>query len=586
MMRNDPETKPVAKGRANMRVIRTLVLAAMVGAATTGGLASQRGLAGGLQPTRSSDPQVVKYTGRIRGRVTAAQTGQPIRRAQVTIVGAAGRQTETDENGRYEFGELPPGEFSVSVSKTGYANLRFGQRWPSLGGTPVVLPAGGHADAIDIVLPKAGVVALRVTDDFGDPIPSAHVHVRRYQYATDGQPRLTNAEATGPMVTDDLGQVRIAGLKPGEYVIGVSLERSRAMVSQTARDRSEGFPATYFPGVPTAELAQVVSIGVAEEIGLNFAITPVPLVTVGGTVLASDGRPAAGAFVQVRSAGGAGPALGTQARADGRFSIADLPSGEYVIEARFDARGASPTNAIVARELGIVQMSITQAVADIVVVTRRGATISGRVTVEGASRRIERLPLRVVLQEPDMNDGAAIRSAPAAAANGTVDSDGRFVVGGVFGRVALQVTGLSGFVVKSISVNGRDVTYERMDVTGKTSVSGVEITITDKVTSVTGQVLDARGAIVPSCVAIVVPADSSDTRPAGRLTRIASPATDGRFRIVGLPPGRYSAIALYVVEDGRQYSPEFQREIRKRGKVFALKEAEAVLLDLQVTPDL
>src|SRR5688572_12819703 len=72
-------------------------------------------------------------TARLRGRVVAADSGTPLRRAQVRAVAAAIRTTRlanTDSEGRYEFVNLPAGRYTIHVNKAGYVDLEFGQSRP------------------------------------------------------------------------------------------------------------------------------------------------------------------------------------------------------------------------------------------------------------------------------------------------------------------------------------------------------------------------------------------------------------------------------------------------------------------------
>src|SRR5712691_9114342 len=75
-------------------------------------------------PPRDSSTFTTKTgTGRINGRVVAAESGDPLRNARVALSPGT---TDiplvlTDAEGRFSFTSLPSGTYSVSASKSGYA---------------------------------------------------------------------------------------------------------------------------------------------------------------------------------------------------------------------------------------------------------------------------------------------------------------------------------------------------------------------------------------------------------------------------------------------------------------------------------
>src|SRR5438309_2218955 len=83
-------------------------------------------------PARDARPPSAIGTAVIRGRVFAADTGRPLRRARISVsgpeLGPEPRQTSTNLEGRYEIKELPAGRFTVTVTRAGYLQLRYGQR--------------------------------------------------------------------------------------------------------------------------------------------------------------------------------------------------------------------------------------------------------------------------------------------------------------------------------------------------------------------------------------------------------------------------------------------------------------------------
>src|SRR5262245_1040995 len=71
-------------------------------------------------------------TGRINGRVVSAETGQPVRRAQVRLSSPESgvKLSMTDADGRFDFRELPAGRFTLSATKSGYVQVAYGQSRP------------------------------------------------------------------------------------------------------------------------------------------------------------------------------------------------------------------------------------------------------------------------------------------------------------------------------------------------------------------------------------------------------------------------------------------------------------------------
>ncbi len=130
----------------------------------------------GQTPTRDSTRPAQSSSARIRGRVLAVDSGQPLGRAQVTITGPAfTRSTLTDAEGRYEFADVPAATFLVMASKTGYVTLQHGQRRPFEPGRPVAVSGGQSADRVDFSLPRGAVIAARITDDLGFPLAGVEV---------------------------------------------------------------------------------------------------------------------------------------------------------------------------------------------------------------------------------------------------------------------------------------------------------------------------------------------------------------------------------------------------------------------------
>jgi hypothetical protein len=167
-----------------------------------------------------------------------SETGAPVRGAEVRLTGDLVRQTETDDAGRYEFADLPAGRFSLSATKTGFA-------------TPIstitsINPSSSF-DLIDgqvlnrgISLSRGGVIRGRLVDEFGEPVTGAEMRVERYVYGPGGRHLAQYSVPPASWITNDLGEYRVFGLAPGDYLV-------------SARTRQFGAPVTWEPGVHEIE---------------------------------------------------------------------------------------------------------------------------------------------------------------------------------------------------------------------------------------------------------------------------------------------------------------------------------------------
>src|SRR5262252_2818460 len=210
-----------------MRAVTIFALLVVLGAVaaaqqTPGQIAPPQPSSGSQQPARDTpaQPQNVAPTptGRITGAVVASDNGRPVKRARVFVSAVelpGGRGVLTDDQGIFDLTELPAGRYTLTVSKSGFVSLSYGQRRPLQAGTPLQLADGQTLKGIQFQLPRGSVIGGRVLDEDGEAMPGVMVRVMRYQYL-QGERRLTPA---GVGQTDDKGQYRVWGLMPGDYYV-------------------------------------------------------------------------------------------------------------------------------------------------------------------------------------------------------------------------------------------------------------------------------------------------------------------------------------------------------------------------------
>ena len=112
-------------------------------------------------PTAAPQPAI------LRGHVVAADSGQPLRKAQVRAMlidpppdftrGAfRERSTTTDVDGKYELADLAPGRYNVTAFKSSFVSATWGQTQPLQPGAPLDVKAGQTMDRIDFTLQGGG----------------------------------------------------------------------------------------------------------------------------------------------------------------------------------------------------------------------------------------------------------------------------------------------------------------------------------------------------------------------------------------------------------------------------------------------
>jgi hypothetical protein len=219
--------------------------------------------------------QSVPNTGVITGVVKAAETGVPLRGADVRLTGAdfstalgnGIRGAFTDANGRYEFRGLAEGQYTLVASKVRYVSTTFGQARAGERGTPVKLVNGQRVQNIDIALPAGAVIVVRLNDRFGDPAVgySVNLHLATAGKRPLSQPPVSSYGST----TDDRGEIRLSGLAPGEYF--VSAEGGRYLISPAAVPGQQEV-LTFYPGTDSDVDAQPVTVGPGDEVVAAFSM--------------------------------------------------------------------------------------------------------------------------------------------------------------------------------------------------------------------------------------------------------------------------------------------------------------------------
>lgn len=560
------------------------------------------------QPARDqAGTQAETGTGNISGHVMDNESGRPVKRARVLLVSSAvsgGRGAMTDATGYFSFSGLPAGQYNINVSKTGYITVSHGQRRPLRIGRPLTLRDGEEAANIDFRLPKGSVISGHVLDEDGEPLIGVRVQALRYQNV-QGQQRLLPA---GSGSTDDRGYYRVYALQPGNYYVnatarsadvrvmiesrlGVTITGTavveRGLPSADPASAPRGYAPTYYPGVTSLVQAGVVTLALSQEMtGVDFALQLVPTARVGGYVLNPDGSAATGAQVTLLADDGrnmtGGMSYSGRTRADGTFTIENVPPGTYLGVARTGGggraarQGGSGTAAIEARQ------SLTVAGQDVngfVLTLVPGATIQGSVVFESggtpAPAQVGRITVSANPLEPMPMDRLS---------STRLSVDGTFALENISpGTRLLRVSGVPRpWALKAIYLNGRDVSDTPIDLDSNERATGVSIVLTDRTTEVTGTVPAGEDEVLLDYLVVAFSTDRTHWVPQSRRIQTARPDADGIYRITGLPPGDYLFVAIDDAEQNEWYDTSFLEEIRSAAARVTLVEGEVKTQELRL----
>jgi hypothetical protein len=576
------------------------------GAGAQGGAFGQAGGRGQRLPPRDQvggdqTGDQTAGTAVIRGRVVAADTGTPVRRAQVRAQAGelrATRLVSTDAQGGFEFKDLPAGRWTLTASKAGYMTLRYGQKRSFEAGAPIDVSDGQVMDRADFALPKGAAITGRVFDEYGDPVANARVQVLRYQMV-QGQRRLN--PAGGGDQTDDTGAYRIYGLAPGDYYISGTLRAANGPFFDNNNDTTS-YASTYYPGTGNVNEAQRITLGVGQEQpNVNFALQPDRTVKITGTALSSMGTALTNGMLTLLPADSGGPGGGpvlfgfggnSRVRADGSFSIANVAPGNYTLMAvagpgggrggfavRIGGPGGPDVDDI---ELAAVPLSVsTEDVTGLTVVTSKGASLSGNVAAAvGSAAKLSSNQIQIMAQPAN----GQFLPGPLGNRPARVDADGTFVLTGLTGQKFIRVNGLpQEWTLKAVMLNGADVTDSALEFRGTSQNSGLQVILTDKVSDVNGKVTTARGDVTRDYTVVVFPDDPAKWAFPSRFVKTARADQQGQFRIRALPADdRYLAVAVDYLEDGEGADPQFLEQIKDRATRFSLGDGEAKSLDLKI----
>ena len=529
---------------SNKVLFRRSLLSVFTLAVAATGLAQSQSITPAQSDEKNAEKQAQLCT--VSGRVVTAAEGAPIKSARLVLVQENAKNRPeifgalTDGEGHFQIKDVPPGRYRFSASRTGFVAQQYQAKGTSQGAV-LSLGPGQQIDDTLFRLVRAGVVSGRGIDEAGEPLANVWVSALRRPTEEEredwskGQKQHQFVQASGAR-TDDRGEYRIFGLKPGDYYLKASESPDLGQVGDIdgsdnyfpLRQIVTEYAPLYYPGVLQISDAQAIPLRAGEEVRADFEMRRVKTVEVAGRVIGADGKPATHAYLLlgVPGVGDLGGDLEGSTDSKGEFLIKHVSPGSYILTA---VQNDENRHEFTRQKLEVAESDLKSVILSF----GRGTDIRGQIISQGSNPAIDRLGLGLESQDEDESISGAAQAK----------KDGTFLLADVpDGSYAVDVWDLEkGWFIKAIHYGSIDVLEKGLQVEHGSSSGTLEVVISSAGAEMEGTVNDQDGKpIVAAQVRMRPEPETSFNR-----TRAHTTGTDqnGHFSFSSLAAGKYKVWA-------------------------------------------
>jgi hypothetical protein len=477
----------------------------------------------------------------------------------------------TDVGGRFEVQGIDPGRYRLRVIRNGYVTQEYGQRTPNDPGAILALSPGQDLKDLLFRLLPAAVIAGRIQNENGDALPWVRVNALRATYLRGK--RTLSSEVT--VVTNDLGEYRLFGLRPGRYFLSATYRPGQRLEANEEDEDMEGlgksgYVPTYYPGTPDPARATALTIKSGDEIpSMDFLLEPTTVYSIRGRVNNFSSRRNANGVILILEARYTGLGWSVPARQavvdrpDGVFEIPNVVPGSYTLSAflfdegrRYQARQSVDISSFDVEGIQLMPLP--------------GMDIRGQLVWDRKpSLEKDALILSVRPADSTFQFGAQARVAP----NGAFSL--RDVPESLY---RLSSTGQSqDCYLRSIRYAGMEISDDEFNVIRGTQAT-LEVTISSRGAHVQGMVKDADGLPASGVWVVLVP----DEARRNKFHLFKQRTTDqyGRFDFRGIAPGDYKLFSWEQVQQNEWEDPDFLKAFDPKGESISLQEGDGKSIDL------
>ncbi len=517
-------------------------------------------------------PQTSSGRGSIAGRVT--HNGKGVKGVTVSLrletsssQSNAPQMTETNPDGEYHFGAVADGSYNLEIASTNQyalAGSMTDRRWHT-----VVIENGAAVRDIDFTVDLGGVITGTVKDAKGKPVIEASIELKVVNEKKEIIASSLYFPNQSERQTDDRGVYRIYGVPAGRYLVGVRPRQAKGeqdiVLHPAAKDAAQASVVEVAAGAETADVD--ITLPAPEK---GYTLT--------GRVLdAETQRPVADLQVRytkyelITSGDQTYPKQLSADRvhtdAQGKFVFKDVTAGKYSVFADSFTEPKYSDPAL---------LDVTQTdVQDVELKLIKGATIRGRILIEGGSEAADFTKLRLsvfvinhLVHRTNRGNGAKIHPDGSYEMEGLVSGEVHISISSADDRYSLLRLEKNGAIVD-----------QRIKITASEVLTDVNVVLAVGKGSVKGQVM-VEGKKPPGvCFNIFADRIGRPGENTGYNGDSADVDAQGRFVFDRLPPGEYELIAdpEYTFRCGSTVTPRFAT-VRQRIRIADKQEQRVTMV--------
>ncbi len=479
---------------------------------------------------------------RIEGTVASAANGQLLPRARIYLRRAAQKDgyvtwINADDQGHFLFKSVEAGPYEILAEKPGFYTD------PHKTPDPVLnVASGDHIQGVLIRLLPLAVITGRVGNEHDDPVQDAQLRLLAKEYLRGRESLTPVAFAT----TDDRGEYRIFGVRPGNYYLAVQYD-----VKTIRKDPFPGvqyrnappettYPPLFYPLTSDLRQAQRVSVAAGAELHINFSLLSASGVAIEGKVVNGiTGEPVKNPSMTAYWGDRiTGITRKVDVSATGEFKLDGIEPGPYTLIASTSQDGANYSDFQVVEVGGGGLKNVQLALMP-------DFDLRGQVQLENWQESAPQ-SVSVEFMPVERNSGTSAFRASAALHAGRPGVGEKSVASFIAklhpgDRYRVTIPTLpQDYYVKSVLVDGQEVSTSEVAIYAKNSQ--VVLVASPAGGHIEGSVRNSKGQPVAGQVLLAPDA----YRVSADLIRSVHSDANGRFILRGVAPGSYK---LYAWED-------------------------------------